>query len=133
MNGGPWAARVVAAWAATGCRAAGVALGDINLHFAWQTWHLVTSTFILRGKRGTWRHRPSLCVAGVALMALGWLWWRAWVSLVTHHLSHTTLSYPLFHTQLSHTHTHYLSHTTLSHTIFDTPLCHTTSVTHHLS
>eukprot|EP00435_Cladocopium_sp_Y103_P055064 s365_g18.t1 len=26
-------------------------------------------------KRGTWRHRPSFCVAGkVALMALGWLW-----------------------------------------------------------
>ena len=32
-------------------------------HFAWQAWHLVTSTF----------H-----VAGVALRALGWLWWRAW-------------------------------------------------------
>ena len=30
---------------------------------------------------GTWRHRTSLCVAGVALMALGWLWWRAWFSL----------------------------------------------------
>jgi len=23
-------------------------------------------------------HPPSFCVAGVALMALGWLWWRAW-------------------------------------------------------
>ena len=30
---------------------------------------------------GTWRHRTSLCVAGVALLALGWLWWRAWFSL----------------------------------------------------
>ena len=30
------------------------------------------------GRRGTWRHhRPSLCVVGVALMVLGWLWWRA--------------------------------------------------------
>ena len=29
---------------------AGVALGDIDLHFAWQAWHL-------------WH---------------GWLWWRAW-------------------------------------------------------
>ena len=38
---------------------AGVALGDIHRHFAWQEWRLVTS---------------SLCVAGVALMALGWLW-----------------------------------------------------------
>ena len=62
--------------------------------FAWQAWHLVTSTFTLRGRRGIWRHPPSLCVAGVALgdihlslcvagvavalMALGWLCWRAW-------------------------------------------------------
>ena len=46
---------------------AGVALGDIDLHFAWQVWHLVTSTSTLRGRRGTWWHRPSLCVAGVAL------------------------------------------------------------------
>ena len=30
----------------------------------------------------TWRHPLSLCVAGVALMALGWLWWRAWARLV---------------------------------------------------
>ena len=46
--------------------------------FAWQAWHLATWTFTLRGRRGTWRHQPSLCVAGLALMALGWLWWRAW-------------------------------------------------------
>ena len=86
---------------------AGVALGDIDRHFAWQAWHLwhwagsggalgsrlapwtprlfawqawhlATSTVTLRGRRGTWRHRSSLCVAGVALLALGWLWWRAW-------------------------------------------------------
>ena len=43
---------------------AGVALGNIDLHFAGQAWHLATS--------------PPLCVAGVALTALGWLWWRAW-------------------------------------------------------
>ena len=49
---------------------AGVALGDIDLHFAWQ---LGDMTFTLRGRRGT-----SLCVVGVALMALGWLWWRGW-------------------------------------------------------
>ena len=75
---------------------AGVALGDIHLHFAWQAWHLATSTFtlrgthgthgiglalvvrlvlgvtpwrrgVLRGRRGTWRYPSSLCVAGVAL------------------------------------------------------------------
>ena len=31
--------------------------------FAWQAWHLATSTFTLRGRCGTWRHPPSLCVA----------------------------------------------------------------------
>ena len=75
---------------------AGVALGDIGLHFVWQAWHLATLTFTscgrrgtygtglalaaclvpvwchcrrgcLCGRRGTWRHRPALCVAGVAL------------------------------------------------------------------
>ena len=40
-------------------------------HFAWQAWHLVTSTFVSRGWRGTNSHPPSFCVAGVALMVLG--------------------------------------------------------------
>ena len=40
-------------------------------HFAWQAWHLATSTFVLRGRPGTWSHPPSFCVAGVALLALG--------------------------------------------------------------
>ena len=39
----------------------------------WQAWHLATFTVTLRGRRRTWRHRPSLCAAGV----LGWLS-RAW-------------------------------------------------------
>ena len=43
--------------------------------FAWQAWHLVTSTFTLRGRRGTWSPH-SFHVAGVALTALGGLWWR---------------------------------------------------------
>ena len=75
---------------------AGVAQGDIHLRFAWQAWHTLTSTFVLRGRRGTydtlrgrrgtrwhrrafvsrgWRgtlsHPLSFFVAGVALMALG--------------------------------------------------------------
>ena len=58
---------------------AGVALADIHLRFTWQAWHLVTFTFVSRGRRGTWRHPPSLHVAGVALMALGLLRWRACV------------------------------------------------------
>ena len=52
-------------WDAAAVCVAGVALCDIHLHFVWQAWHLST-------------HGSSLCVAGVALMALGWLWWRAW-------------------------------------------------------
>ena len=56
-------------------------LGHIRLRFAWQAWHLVTSTFVLRGRPGTSRHRPSFCVAGLALTALGWLWWRVWAPL----------------------------------------------------
>ena len=84
------------AWAPLFARG-GAALGDIDLRFAWQLWHLLTSTFVLRGRRGpydiglalvarfgavscprrrgtlrgrrgTWRHRPSLCVAVVALL-----------------------------------------------------------------
>ena len=91
--------------AATVC-VAGVALGDIDLHFAWQAWRLATSTCILCGRcgaygtglapvarlgrvwrrcrrgslcgrRGAWRHRRAFCLAGVALMVLGWLRWRA--------------------------------------------------------
>ena len=99
-------------------------------HFAWQALHNLTSTFVLRGRRGTISHPPSFRVAGV--------------DFVTHHLSHTTfthnfvnqhLSYTFFHTQ-SHTTfthnfvTHPLSplffHILLSHTIFNTP-----SVTSH--
>ena len=57
---------------------ADVALRIICLHFAWQTWHYMRSTFALCGRRGAWWHGLLLCVAGVALMALRWLWRRAW-------------------------------------------------------
>ena len=33
---------------------AGVALGVIYFGLAWQAWHLVTSTCVLRGRRGTY-------------------------------------------------------------------------------
>ena len=36
----------------------------------------LSHTFVLRGRRGTWQHRPSFCVASMALMALRWVWWR---------------------------------------------------------
>ena len=41
-------------------------------HFARQARHILTSTGIWRGRRGTHsRHLPSFCVAGVVQMALG--------------------------------------------------------------
>ena len=67
-----WAWAPLVAGDATVLCVAGVAIGDIHLRFAWQVWRLVTSTFSIH----------SLCVESVALMALGWLWWRAWVPLV---------------------------------------------------
>ena len=103
---------------------AGVALGDIHLRFTWQAWYMVTSTFVSRGRRGTWRHGSSVCVAGVARMALGWLWWRARFPrarvaaaavcvagvalgdihlrfMSIHNLSTHNFSHLLFHTQLT--------------------------------
>ena len=50
---------------------AGVAQSYIHGRFAWQAWHKLTSTVVLRGRRGTNSHLPSFCVAGVALMVLG--------------------------------------------------------------
>ena len=131
---------------------AGVALGDMDLCFAWQVWYLATWTCVLRGRCGTWRHAPSFCV-----LALGDIHLRLRArpcafgtrNFVTHthahththtrtltSLSHTTLSHTIFHTQLHiHTHlfvthnfvTHHLphTHTFLSHTIFHTHFCHT--------
>ena len=104
--------------------------------FAWQGWHLATSTVTLRGRRGTWRHRSPLCVTGVALMALDWLWCHT-------KLFHTILSQIHFthnfvtHNSLAHnfvtyiTFTHKLLHTTLSHTTLShTTLLHTQTYTH---
>ena len=71
---------------------AGVALGHIHIRFMWQAWHLrhwarsggapgsQLTTWrrgSLRGRRGTWSQPHSFTyVAGVALTALGGLWWR---------------------------------------------------------
>ena len=41
---------------------ASMALGDIDVPHKWQAWHLVTSTYLLCGKRGTY----------------GWLAWLPW-------------------------------------------------------
>ena len=80
---------------------------------------------LLRGRRGTWRRRtafcvpPPLCVAGVALMRLGQVWWRAWSRLARGDIDlRFALSHTILHTQLCHT-----PSSSLSHTIFHTPLC----------
>ena len=70
---------------------AGVALGDIYLRFAWQAWHLVTSSFVLRGRRATYgtglalvarlvpREAAPCCVAGAALGDIRRRFtWQAW-------------------------------------------------------
>ena len=47
--------------------------------FAWQAWHLATCSCTLRGRLGTLRHPPSLCVAGVALRDMDcYFAWQAW-------------------------------------------------------
>ena len=119
-----------------------MALGDIHLCFTGQAWHLETSTFVSRGRCGTWRHPTPFCVAD---FRFAWQAWRLWHwagsdgalgptifdtpsfthQFVTHHFTHHFVTHHLSHTPSL---THHLSHTTLSHTIFDTP-----SFTHHLS
>ena len=75
-----------------------MALGDIHLDFTWQAWHNLTSTVVLRGRRGTdgtgWRAWTGLgaavtpvtprhfCVAGVALGDIHLdFTWQAWHNL----------------------------------------------------
>eukprot|EP00435_Cladocopium_sp_Y103_P055485 s279_g18.t1 len=76
--------RLVAFGAASFC-VAGVALGDMELRFVWQAWHLATSTFTLCGRRGTYGAQLGLvtrlvfCVAGVALGDIDLHFvWQAW-------------------------------------------------------
>ena len=91
-------------------------------HFAWQAWHLAASTFVSCGRRGTWRHLPWFCVAGVALMALGWLWWRAWAGLVAGDAAALCVA----GVALGDIHLRFVWSTT----IFHTQLCHTPSFIH---
>ena len=55
--------------AASAC-VAGVARGNIGVHFAWQAWHLATWTSTMRGRRGTYGTRLAL------VARLGWVWRR---------------------------------------------------------
>ena len=153
------------AWTGLGARdavafcVAGVAQPDIHLHFTWQAWHLVTSTFVSRG-------RQAWCLVTSCDIHLRFAWQAChletctfllshtifYTPSLTHHLSHHFVTRHLSHTVTDHlftpSFTHHLSHNTLSrtifhHTIFHTPLCHTPSFTtpsfthnfvaHHLS
>ena len=78
---------------------AGVAQPDIHLRFAWQARHKLTSTVVLRGRRGThgtgWRawtglvagdarDAAALCVAGVAQTQIHRRFaWQAWHNLTS--------------------------------------------------
>ena len=75
---------------------AGVAQPDIHLRFTWQAWHKLTSTVVLRGRRGTdgtgWRawtglgacDAAALCVAGVAQPDIHLHFtWQAWHKLTS--------------------------------------------------
>ena len=106
--GGALGPGLVARDAAALC-VAGVALGDIHLRFASQTWRNLTSTVVLRGRCGTNSHPPSFCVAGVALMALGGALGPGLVARDASNTSSFTRS--IFHTQLCHTHTTTYIHT----------------------
>ena len=133
---------------------ASVALGDIDVHSAWQAWHLAISTSTLRGRRGTWRHRRAFCVQPWCLVTSTFtLRGRcgtyctslALVAFVTHthhfvtHNSHTTLLHIarfFTFTRIFVTHTHnfvtqnsstQLCHRFLSHTTLShKPFTHTT-------
>ena len=105
---------------------AGVAQSHIHVRFAWQAWDNLTSTFVLRGRRGIHGTVSS-----------------AWDGLAVSRGRRGTISHTIFHTQLCHTPSvtqlrrtpsfthnfvmHHLSHTTLSHTTLShTTLSHTT-------
>ena len=93
--GGALGSVLVAGDAAALC-VAGVAHGDIYLRFAWQAWYSVTSTFVFRGRRGTYGtggvlgsvlvdgDAAALCVAGVAPGDIYLRFaWQAWYSVTS--------------------------------------------------
>ena len=59
-------------------------VGVTPRHCAWQAWHLVTSTFVSRGRRGTISHPQAFCVAGVAQSHIHHRFaWQAWHNLTS--------------------------------------------------
>ena len=104
---------------------AGVALGDIHLRFAWQAWHLETSTLILRDTN----FHTNLFHTHLSKHKLEHtvLYTQLCHSHLFHELEHTNFH---THTQRFHTQTHKLPHKTLPRTTFHTQFFHTQVVTH---
>ena len=101
-----------------------MALGDIHwvgLHFAWQAWHLVTSTFTLCGRRGTLVITPLVITQLVITQLV--------ITQLVITCPHTTCSHtqlvitPFARTQLVHTQ---LAHTQLVLTQLVLTCSHTT-------
>ena len=93
---------------------AGVALGDTHVCFTWQAWHHLTSTAILRGRRGT--HGTDTHLGFISRTFL----------------SHTICHTPFF-TQTLLTHHQSYNLCILCKQFSDAHLCHIPSVTDHLS
>ena len=120
---GAWQACHLWHWAGSG-GALGAPWSVTLRQFAWQAWHLATSTVVLPGRRGTWRHRPwrawhlwhwagsggalgapwsrgdaaALCVAGVALGDMYRRFaWQAWhLATSTSFLRHKSFTHNSF-------------------------------------
>ena len=105
---------------------AGVALGDIHLRFTWQAWHKLTSTVVLRGRRGThgtvWRAWSGFVARGAAAF-----WHFSQQTFCQHTFCHHTLCQHILcpHILCPHTLCH---HTLCPHTLYQQTLCqHTLS------
>ena len=121
---------------------ASVALGDIDLRFAWQAWHLVTSTLqagpSLSNTTLSHTHTHNFVTHNLSHLSLTCSFiahnfvkhnsfahnFFTHISLTHNFVTHSFVTHTqLCHPQVCHTHTT-LSPTTLSHTIFHTHLSH---------
>ena len=110
----PFGPGLVARDAAALC-VAGVALGDIDVRFTWQAWHNLTSTFVLRGRRGTYGTGWRAWAGFSRLGRRGTFAWQAWRLVTSTFISRgrrdTNLHPPSFCVA---------GHTIFHHTIFHT-------------
>ena len=107
---------------------AGVALGDIQLRFTWQAWYLETSTFVSRGRRGTYGTGLALVARSVPTCPSGRRGCLRGRRGTWRHPSSFHVNTQLVHTQLTHTYssTRNLLHTNPSPSLFSFLLspCH---------